>query len=79
MQYVLSVIYSQRDLANPPTDVETVTVRNISKSNGVDLPEVVVVKKRPSWIDRLMNIMIGKFYWLSLSGIFNPMFTYISG
>ena len=33
-----------------------------------------VVKKRPSRMAHLMKIMMGYFYWISLSGILDPMF-----
>lgn len=33
-----------------------------------------VVKLKPNRINHLMKFLIGKFYWLSLRGIFNPMF-----
>ncbi len=36
--------------------------------------EAPVVKMRPNRINYLMKILIGKFYWLSLRGLFNPMF-----
>lgn len=33
-----------------------------------------VQKNRPSRLSRLMKAMFGRFYWLSLRGIFNPIF-----
>lgn len=33
-----------------------------------------VVKRRPSRLDHLMKIMIGWFYWISLSGMLDPIF-----
>ena len=33
-----------------------------------------VVKRHPSHLDHLMKIMIGRFYWISLSGILDPIF-----
>ena len=33
-----------------------------------------VVKRHPSRLDHLMKIMIGRFYWISLSGILDPIF-----